>query len=535
MVNGLIIAAAVIVAWFAIIIVVKKKKLLERFNITVYGPFLMWRTQGGRNLIEWLSRPARFWRVYAGISLVLVFVAMFSMFSLLVWEVTLVPQIPAESAPSPIMLLGIPGINPLIPIWYGILGLIVAIVVHEFAHGILTRVGKMGIKALGLIFAVVPMGAFVEPDEDALRTTEKIKRMRVYAVGPATNIIVAFLFVFLFSSVMVSQAAPIHEGPVIMSTIGDGPADVADLGFGCQVLSIDGVNVTNLESWVNVTAPAAGSLVNVTYFYKGDILSKQVISGVALTSVSNDYPAYDSGMRSGMILASLNDTQIRNEGDLKDALALTLPFQTVNVTVMQWNGTMANYVIVAGLTQVTLDSREAYLKDNGFNVPSDFEDVGFLGINSAYLGAGVLEPETILLTMSDPYRNVNSAGDFVTASLRYIAFPFTGLSPMQSPLGDIFETTGYLAWMSIGTFWIIANCFYWIFWLNLMVGLTNALPAVPLDGGYLFKDAMGSVVGKLRKSLSEDARNKIVDQISLALSFLILFLILWQVIGPRFN
>ncbi len=89
--------------------------------------------------------------------------------------------------------------------------------------------------------------------------------------------------------------------------------------------------------------------------------------------------------------------------------------------------------------------------------------------------------------------------------------------------------------MSIGTFWIIANCLYWIFWLNLMVGLTNALPAVPLDGGYLFKDAMGSVVGKLRKSLSEDARNKIVDQISLALSFLILFLILWQVIGPRFN
>jgi hypothetical protein len=46
---------------------------------------------------------------------------------------------------------------------------------------------------------------------------------------------------------------------------------------------------------------------------------------------------------------------------------------------------------------------------------------------------------------------------------------------------------------------------------------------------------MGSVVAKLRKGLSEEARNRIVDQISLALSFLILFLILWQVIGPRFN
>ncbi len=182
-----------------------------------------------------------------------------------------------------------------------------------------------------------------------------------------------------------------------------------------------------------------------------------------------------------------------------------------------------------------MDSRKAYLEDNGFDVPSDYQDVGFLGINSAYLGAGVLEPETILLAMTNPYRNVESAGDFVTASLRYIAFPFIGLSPIQSPLADLFETTGYLAWMSIGTFWIIANCLYWIFWLNLMVGLTNALPAVPLDGGYLFKDAMGSVVAKLRKGLSEEARNRIVDQVSLALSFLILFLILWQVIGPRFN
>jgi membrane-associated protease RseP (regulator of RpoE activity) len=535
MVNGLVIAAAIIIAWFAFIIIVKRKKLLERYNITVYGPFLMWRTQGGKDVIEWLSRPARFWRVYAGISLVIVFVAMFSMFALLVWEVTLVPNIPAESAPSPVMLLGIPGVNPLIPIWYGILGLIVAIVVHEFAHGILTRVGKMAIKALGLIFAVVPMGAFVEPDEDALRTTSKKNRMRVYAVGPATNIMVAFLFVLIFSQAMVTQAAPIYEGPVIMNNVDDSPADLADLGYGCQILSIDGVNVTDLDSWANVTAPAAGSLVNVTYFLEGNIRSKEVFSGVALTSVSKGLPAYDSGMRSGMLMASLNDTLITNENDLKEALGLTLPFQTVNVTVLQWDAGSGDYLVLAGLTQVTLDSRKAYLEDNGFDVPSDYQDVGFLGINSAYLGAGVLEPETILLAMTNPYRNVESAGDFVTASLRYIAFPFIGLSPIQSPLADLFETTGYLAWMSIGTFWIIANCLYWIFWLNLMVGLTNALPAVPLDGGYLFKDAMGSVVAKLRKGLSEEARNRIVDQVSLALSFLILFLILWQVIGPRFN
>ncbi len=240
-------------------------------------------------------------------------------------------------------------------------------------------------------------------------------------------------------------------GLVIMNNVDDGPAQLADLGYGCQILSIDGVNVTDLDSWANVTAPAAGSLVNVTYFLEGEVRSKEVFSGVALISVSNGLPAYDSGMRSGMLMASLNDTLITNENDLKEALGLTLPFQTVNVTVLQWDAGSEDYLVLAGLTQVTLDSRKAYLEDNGFDVPSDYQDVGFLGINSAYLGAGVLEPETILLAMTNPYRNVESAGDFVTASLRYIAFPFIGLSPIQSPLADLFETTGYLAWMSIGT------------------------------------------------------------------------------------
>ncbi len=68
-------------------------------------------------------------------------------------------------------------------------------------------------------------------------------------------------------------------------------------------------------------------------------------------------------------------------------------------------------MVVAGLTQVTSGSRTAYLEDSGFDVPSNSRDVGFLGINSAYLGAGVLEAETILLAMTDPYRNVESAGD----------------------------------------------------------------------------------------------------------------------------
>ena len=66
-----------------------------------------------------------------------------------------------------------------------------------------------------------------------------------------------------------------------------------------------------------------------------------------------------------------------------------------------------------------------------------------------------------------------------------------------------------------------------------MIGLTNALPAVPLDGGHIFKDGLDGIVAKIRKSLDEKERERFVRAISLSIAFLVLFLFLWQLIGPR--
>ncbi len=74
---------------------------------------------------------------------------------------------------------------------------------------------------------------------------------------------------------------------------------------------------------------------------------------------------------------------------------------------------------------------------------------------------------------------------------------------------------------------------YWLFWLNLMVGLTNALPAVPLDGGYIFKDSLDGIIAKVRRKLNEQERERYVRVISLSIAFFVLFLFLWQLIGPR--
>jgi membrane-associated protease RseP (regulator of RpoE activity) len=66
-----------------------------------------------------------------------------------------------------------------------------------------------------------------------------------------------------------------------------------------------------------------------------------------------------------------------------------------------------------------------------------------------------------------------------------------------------------------------------------MLGATNALPAVPLDGGFLFKDGIEGLVSRLRKGIPVPQRDRIVRNVSYTFAFLILGLVLWQFIGPR--
>jgi membrane-associated protease RseP (regulator of RpoE activity) len=66
-----------------------------------------------------------------------------------------------------------------------------------------------------------------------------------------------------------------------------------------------------------------------------------------------------------------------------------------------------------------------------------------------------------------------------------------------------------------------------------MLGATNALPAVPLDGGYIFRDGIEGLVSRLRKGMSAEQKDRIGRAVSRAFAFLILGLVLWQLIGPR--
>jgi membrane-associated protease RseP (regulator of RpoE activity) len=82
-----------------------------------------------------------------------------------------VGQAVRQLGPGSILLL--PGINPLLPIVYGWIAIVIAIVIHEGAHGVIARNVGFNVKSSGLLFFLfVPIGAFVDVDEEQIKKSK---------------------------------------------------------------------------------------------------------------------------------------------------------------------------------------------------------------------------------------------------------------------------------------------------------------------------------------------------------------------------
>lgn len=530
--NGYLIALIVLSAWIVAVYLLHRRKWFEQHDLSLMGPMVMWRTRKGRELIDRIAARKRVWTFYGKLSLWICAGAMVTIMLLLIWEATIVPQI--EKAPSPELILGIPGLNPVIPLWYGILGLVVAIVVHEVAHGIMTRLGDMKIVSLGLLFFVFPVGAFVEPDEETLQKAPRGKRAKVFAAGPASNLILAIVVLALFSGVMMASVEPAHEGALATGVVEGSPAYYANITQTSVLVSIGGYAVTSPDDVDALSGIDPGDLVSVDYYFAGDLETAEgVVYGMVVSYAVEGYAAHEGGFETGMVLASLNGTTIRNMGDLRDAMNLTAASQSVNVSVFSYDEAAGEFAVDENIISLTLSDKydfysEYYPDEND----ESFQGDGYLGAGFLPLGLNLRYADHYSAMLANPFESDNTLDEFSRSWLTLIALPFLDLAPIRSPVTDLYEPSGSMAWMPDSAFWVLTNSLYWIFWLNLMIGLTNVLPAVPLDGGYLFRDMFDYVVSKVRSGYTKDQREKVVGSITLAFALAVLFLILWQLVGP---
>jgi membrane-associated protease RseP (regulator of RpoE activity) len=389
--------AILITAYAAIAYYIHSKKLWED-HITFYGPILALKT----NRVGFFDKFAAFrtfFRIYgtSGVIAVIIVSILITFMLFISVRYTLLVQPEPTGIYKPQNILLIPGINEYVPstlaVW---LAFIITIAVHEFGHAILCRVENIKVKTMGALIAVIPIGFFVEPDEEELDKTKGMAKVRMFGAGITNNLVVGFFCFFLL---------------------------ILCMGFV-----------------IPVTQP--------------------VIHGVY-----KDYPAASAGIPPGSIVTAINGISVDSRDDISTVLNTTKPGNTLVLTVEK-DKIVKDYPLTLAAWPGDIANRTS----------------GFMGVEY-YDGAAVM---SVVQGMLSPF------GFF-----QFLIVPFANDSGVQFLRILAFETPDTIYYqVPFEGFWGIVHLLFWCAWININVGIFNAIPMIPLDGGYIFKEGVDRLLDR---------------------------------------
>ncbi|MFW6321159.1 MAG: site-2 protease family protein [Halohasta sp.] len=293
-------------------------------SIKVSGPLMTIHTGRGRALLDRLARPKRAWRALANVGVGIALVTMVGTFlMLLIQSVSIIQSPPANTAlQNPRNALVIPGVNEFLPLSVApeiVLGLLVGLVVHEGGHGLLCRVEDIDIDSMGLaLFALIPIGAFVEPDEDSAKQANRGARTRMFAAGVLNNLIItALCFALLFGPV--GGAIAVSPGAAVGGVFPGSAAADADIGGGARIVAVDGQPVDSNAELPDVLAGIDDETVSVELADGGEVMVERA---ALVTSLVSDSPfAGDEGLATNDTITAVDDTDVSTDGEIREAAA----------------------------------------------------------------------------------------------------------------------------------------------------------------------------------------------------------------------
>jgi membrane-associated protease RseP (regulator of RpoE activity) len=389
----------VLVVIYAVVAYIVHRNNLWADHIVFYGPIMAIKTRRVQ-FFDRFTALLTFFRLYGTAGVIAVVIVSVFMTVMLVLSIryTLIVRPEPTGIYEPQNILLLPGINDYVPstfaVWFAFF---LTIVVHEFGHAILCRVEEIKVKGMGVLLAVIPIGFFVEPDEEELEKTKGMPKVRMFGAGITNNLVV---------------------------------------GFSCFVLLI---------LLFGLVHPSTQPVVHG--IYKG-------------------YPADNASLPQGAVVTVINGIPVTSRTDVESILNTTKPGDTITLTA-KMGGVSSNY-------RITLAAWPA-----GDNTG---ETSGFMGIEY-YDGATVksavgsmLSPVGFFEFLIVPF----ASGDGMQY-LRLLAFDSPDTSYYQVPFAG---------------FWDAIHLLFWCGWININVGLFNAIPMIPLDGGYILKEGVDRLLDR---------------------------------------
>lgn len=296
--------------------------------VRIQGPLATIHTRRGRALLDWLATPRRFWRAWSNVGLGFALMVMVGIFLQLVLAgVSILRQPPEPSIVNqPESFLVIPGLNPFLPLSVApeiVFGLLVGLVVHEGGHGLLCRVEDIDIESMGVVLlTIVPLGAFVEPDEESQRTADRGGRSRMFAAGVTNNFVVTIIaFAFLFGPVIGSIA--VAPGVPVTGAYGGSPAATAGIEQGDRITGIDGTPVESEGEFDRALLETTDPQVTVTVDDGDGERTVAIERQLVITGVVEGNPAnlsLDSD-EDPIRVTAVNGTEVQTRAEFRQEVA----------------------------------------------------------------------------------------------------------------------------------------------------------------------------------------------------------------------
>jgi membrane-associated protease RseP (regulator of RpoE activity) len=563
-------------------------------SVRLQGPLVTLHTKRGRDFLDWLARPRRFWRAWSNLGVGIALVILVGTFLLLLLQgVTILRNPPAPTAVNqPQNFLVVPGVNQFLPLAVApeiVFGLLVGLVVHEGGHGLLCRVEDIDIESMGLVFfAVIPIGAFVEPSEESQRRADRGGRTRMFAAGVTNNFAVtAIAFALLFGPVIASVGlAP----GVPVGGAYDGSPAATDLTYGDRItavagtpvdtdadlnrqltavddrpvaVEIDGERTVTVDRSLVVVGTFDGNPANATAGESDEPIRVTEVSGTAVstragfrdavgddvfatlsttegewtipvgvyvTEIDPDGPlgATEIPTDRNVVLTHIGDDRVRSSVELNAVLESAQPGEEV---------------VVRGVVDGEVDSWTVTLGE------SDQHGGGFLGVavfpgtSGLYItdfGVQTYPAGTYISLLggeADASMPLGGLGDspldlvYVALVLPLASFVL-GIPNFPGFVGaatNFYTVQGPLAPLGKGGVFVLANTLFWTAWINLQLGLFNCIPGYPLDGGRILRTSAEAVVSRLPVG----DRRRVVRTITTSVGLVMLASLVLLLFGPR--
>ena len=214
-----------------------------------------------------------------------------------------------------------------------------------------------------------------------------------------------------------------------------------------------------------------------------------VADGIPVSQIVVDSPANLAGLLPGDIVTHLNNIPVTDSDSFSQNFDSLSPGDSIVLTIQRQSVTSDYEIVLSGRPD---NPEEAFI--------------------------GIMRPSVDIDESLSRYQNGLSLSPNI---LVYFSFPSSDSYsvPFSSSMQNFYTS-------SLGNqYTVLTNLLFWVWFINFNLGIFNALPLGPLDGGQAFKRGLKSIT-----------KNKIsphrIDYVSRLVSFSILFLILSMFLLP---